>query len=140
MVEYEYKEIKKRFFYDGVLLASFVGRYPSFAEYEYISKFYEELTKSCFEWFCGEFCDTLVASYDADTDEKKRFHRVACHYEANFCVSEENDILSVSCNITLKKGNRKTLARFNEEQKWDASGQMMIRPKKRKKEKKNNSE
>ena len=135
MVEYEYKEIKKRFFHDGILLASFFGRYPSFREYEYISDFYEELTKSCFEWFCGELCDTLTAAYEADTDEKKRFHRVACYYEVQFCASEENDVLSVSCNITLKKGKRKTLAKFSEEQTWDTAGQIMIRPRKKEKRK-----
>ncbi len=133
MVEYE--EIKKRFFYEGVELASFVGRYPSGSEYPYISQFYGELTKSSFEWFCGELCETLAAEYEADTDTKKRFKREVCHYEANFYLSKEEKFLTVECDVSLKLGKKNILARFSEQQRWDEEGKIMIRPKKKRRAK-----
>ncbi len=131
MVEYE--EIKKRFFYEGVELASFVGRYPPPVEYPYISEFYGELTKSSFEWFCSELCETLKAEYDKDTDTKKRFRREVCRYQAIFYLTKEENCLTVKCDVSLKMGKGKILARFSEKHKWDEEGKIMIRPKRSKK-------
>ncbi|MBR2388582.1 MAG: hypothetical protein IKB02_07445 [Clostridia bacterium] len=132
----EHEEIRKRFFYEGVELASFVGRYPSKAEYPNVSDFYGELTKSSFEWFSGELCETLRAKYEADGDSKKRFRQEVCHYEANFYLTKEETHLAVKCDVSLKVGKKRVLARFSETHLWDSEGKLMIRPRKEKTNKK----
>ena len=129
MVEYE--EIKKRFFYEGTELASFAGRYPVFVDRPRISGFYEELARSSFEWFCEELCNTVKAEYISQSDSKKRFNAEVCRYELDFFVVEEGRIITVSCNVTLKKGKKRILARFAETQRWDAEGEMMIHSRKK---------
>lgn len=131
MVEYE--EIRKRYFYEGVELASFVGRYPAKEKYPDIGKFYEELTKSSYEWFCSELCEALRKKYDANDDEKKRFRCEVCRYEASFLLTEEESFLSVSCNVTLSRGKKRVLARFFEEQRWNKEGTAMIKHREEKK-------
>ena len=126
-----YEEIRKRYFYEGVELASFVGRYPLLEGCQHISKFYEELTKSSFAWFCGELCETLKAEYETYKNTKKRFYNEVCRYEVDFSAAEEKDVISVSCNVTLKKGKKRVLARFSEVQRWDPECQMMIRSRKK---------
>lgn len=136
MVEYE--EIKKRFFYEGVELASFVGRYPAPSKYPSLSQFYGELTKSSFEWFCTELCETLKAEYEQERELKKilpqgkRFNRDVCHYEAIFNLTSEEKYLTVRCDVSMRKGKKKILARFSEVQNWDEEGKLMIRPKRQK--------
>ena len=129
----EFEEIRKRFFYEGVELASFVGRYPSAAQYERIGDFYGELVKGSYDWFCTELCETLRGEYEADKDRKKRFSMDVCRYEANFYLEREEDYLTVRCDVSLRMGKKKLLAKFSEEHRWDNEGKLMIRPKRQKK-------
>ena len=126
-----YEEIKKRFFYEGVELASFVGIYPSVDEYPHISDFYGELVKRSYEWFCEELCETLKTEYEGNSDSKKRFKCEVCYYQVEFKLTEDEKGIYVSCDVSFKMGRKKTLARFNEVQYWNEKGERMIRPRKK---------
>ena len=128
----EFEEIRKRFFYEGVELASFVGRYPPHVEYPRVSEFYGELVKDSFEWFSAELCETLRLRYVANADVKKRFRVEVCHYEATFCLTKEESCLRVKCDVSLKMGKKRVLASFFEEHLWDTEGRLMIKPKRQK--------
>ena len=131
MVDFEYKEIKKRFFHNGVELASFFAKYPYAEGYEKISDFYGLLAENSYAWFCGEFIDRCREECEGTTDKLRRFERESYRYTAEFLAKEEGELLLVSCDIVLKKGRRDILREWHELHAWDGETGLLVRQKKK---------
>ena len=127
--EYEYKEIKKRFFHRGSELASFAAKYPCADEHQRIWQFYEGLLENAYAWFCGEFLEGCREEYENSADKTRRFEREALRYSADFLAKEEGDLLLVSLDIVLKKGKKNILCELHEAHLWDKETELRVRPK-----------
>ena len=124
----EYKEIRKRFFYEGVELCSFAARIPWSEELAEISGFYRELAENAYTWFCENFCERCRIEYESDTDPDKRFGRKVYRYSLDFsAIEQEGGRLAVRCDVTLKKGKNETVSTHMESHLWDRETQLIVR-------------
>ena len=128
----EYKEKKKRFFYNGSELAWLFITYPYIEDFSEFSEFYEVVSQNAFDWFVGDFCEKCKAEYD-HSDEKNRFGKKVYRYSLEIRVKEEKDFLKTEIKASLKRGKGEVLSEICEVQTWDIHQRIMLRPKKEKK-------
>ena len=129
----EYKEKKKRFFYNGSELAGLFITYPYIEDFSEFSEFYEVVSQNAFDWFVGDFCEKCKAEYD-HSDEKNRFGKKVYRYSLEIRVKEEKkEFLKVEIKASLKRGKSEVLSELCEVQTWDTQERMILIPKKQKK-------
>ncbi len=125
----EYKEKKKRLFYEGRELASFRASYPVFDEYNKISAFYEEMTEHALEWFCGTFYDGVLEDYKKISNIQERFSYKPFIYRADFFVGQnDGKLLSVKCDVRLFKKSGDELSHFCDAQCFELQSELMLPP------------
>lgn len=128
----EYKEKKKRYFYNGTELAACVIRYPIAEELPVFTDFYHELSENAFEWFCTELCEKRKKEYDRVKDSDCRYSEKVYRYSLDFSAKEERaGRLAVCCSAILKRGKQEELSVLSEIQIWDTAMQLIIKDKKR---------
>ena len=130
-------KIKKRFFYEGVELALFLAESEGLCEYGEIAEFYREIMQNAYKWFCETKYHEIVEEYDSCEDERKKFGRVVRYgYFMKVRLSDENEkTLTVGCEVFMKNSAGEKIFEFCDEQKWDKALMIMIRRKKRKRDK-----
>ena len=127
----EYKEKKKRFFYNGTELAGLFIKYPYIEDFLEFSEFYEVVSQNAFDWFVGDFCEKCKAEYE-QSDEKSRFGK-AYRYSLDIRLKgEKKDFLNFEIKAILKRGRGEVLSERCEIQTWDIYQRIMVRPKKEK--------
>ena len=123
----EYIEKKKKLFFEGVELADFYAKYPSFCELETINSFFERLAEGSYAWFCEKFYEKLTKEYTENPDLDKRFKTVAYKYKIIIDMTENNgDILLIKCKVTLTRGRREEVARYEGELYFNKESQLLI--------------
>lgn len=130
-------KIKKRFFYEGVELALFLAESEGLCEYGEIAEFYGEIMQNAYKWFCESKYPEIVEEYKSCDDPQKKFGRVVRYgYFMKVRLSDENEkTLTVGCEVFMKNSAGEKIVEFHDEQKWDKALMIMIRRKKRKRDK-----
>ncbi len=131
----EYKDEKKRIFFDGVEVASFSARYPSVEGLDAINSFLLTLVSNSLSFFLGALCERAREEYDNDTSDKKRFYFKAYRYTLNIEAEErEENELSVSLDASLCRGKKQELSHFFDSFSFDTEKQIIKKtPKENKK-------
>ena len=137
MSEQKEIKIKKRFFYEGAQLASFLGESEGLGEYVEIAEFYGTLIKNAFEWFENVKYPEIIEEYISCSDELKRFGgAVKYGYFMKVVASIEREKeINVSCKVCMKNVRGEILIDFLDEQTWDKELLIMVKKKKKKKKK-----
>ena len=134
MIGIEYKEIRKREFFDGVEMASFSARYPEISEKEIISSFLLELVKNTLEFFLVKICENAKEEYANDENNKKRFYFKKYSYILNIMAKENgNNELHVMLEVSLCRGKKEKVTSFSDELIFDYEKQILKAPLKKKK-------
>ena len=130
-------KIKKRFFYEGVELALFFAESEGLCEYGEIAEFYGEIMQNAYKWFCESKYPEIVEEYKSCDDPQKKFGGVVKYgYFMKVRLSDENEkTLTVGCEVFMKNSAGEKIVEFHDEQKWDKALMIMIRRKKRKRDK-----
>ena len=130
----EYKEEKKRIFFEGVEVASFYSRYPEVAGLDRINSFFSELSGNALEYFLTTLCERAREEYRNDMCEKKRFYFRRYSYVLSICAEKEREgELEVSLTASLCRGKKEEIARFCDSFCIDTSLQLIKAPHKQKK-------
>lgn len=130
----EYKEIKKREFFEGVEVASFSARYPEISEKDIINSFLSELVSNSLKFFASEICERAKEEYTNDGSEKKRFYFKRYSYVLNIVAREgENDELCVMLEASLCRGRKEEITSFSDELIFDPEKQILKAPPRKKK-------
>lgn len=137
MSEQKEIKIKKRFFYEGVELAVFLGESEGLCRYGEIAEFYGTLINNAFEWFENVKYPEIIEEYSFCGDERKRFGTVVKYaYFMRVFISEERDKeINVSCEVCMKNVRGEALLDFLDQQTWDKELCIMVKKKKEKKKK-----
>jgi hypothetical protein len=130
---FEYIEKRKRLFFEGVELASFLARYPSFPELDKINEFFERIADNSFEWFCRDFYLRVTQKYESDTDADKRFKTPIYKYKlCSTAEDNEDGYLTISLEVTLMRGKKELIASYNYEFCFDKSSELLVNRRKKK--------
>ena len=137
MSEQKEIKIKKRFFYEGVELAVFLGESEGLCRYGEIAEFYGKLIENAFFWFESKKYPEIVEEYRSCDDFHKKYGGVVKYgyFMRAFVSGESENEVAVSCEVCMKNSRGEKLFEFCDEQTWDKGLCIMVRKKKEKKKK-----
>lgn len=132
----EYKDEKKRIFFEGVEVASFFAEYPVAEGLDRINSFVSELIESSLSWFGDILCERAREEYKSDESDKKRFYFKPYRYTLKIGAEEGQSELCLTLDATLCRGKREELAHFYDTLAFDTEKQIIKAPVKEKKKRK----
>ena len=133
----EYKEEKKREFFEGVELASFSASYPETEGKEKINSFFSGIVSNSRSWFLEMLFEHAKREYENDTDEKKRFHFKPYRYSLSIKeIQSTAGEISFELCVRLLRGKKDQLASFSDALVFDTEKQIIKAPVKEKRKRK----
>ena len=137
MSEQKEIKIKKRFFYEGAQLASFLGESEGLCRYGGIAGFYGELMENAFLWFESKKYPEIVEEYRSCDDPRKKYGGAVRYgyFMRAFVSGESENEVAVSCEVCMKNGRGEKTFEFFDEATWDKELCIMVKKKKGKKKK-----
>ena len=132
----EYKEEKKRIFFEGVEVASFSARYPEISGKEKINSFLLLLVSNSLKFFLDTLCEWSREEYKNDTSDKKRFYFKPYCYTLNIGAEEKEDELCITLDASLWRGKKEEIAHYHDKFAFDTEKQIIKAPIKEKKRRK----
>ena len=132
----EYKEEKKRIFFEGVEVASFLARYPVTKDFDKINAFIFELVTNSLTFFIDTLCERAREEYTNDASETKRFYFKPYRYILDIRGEEGDNELKIALEATLFREKKDKLSDFSDTFEFDTKRQIIKAPQKKKKRKK----